>query len=286
MRARGIVVAIVAMIVAGAAAGAQSPAVTRGDAGHVTVRAQGLPLGQLLRELAALTRMDLRVDPAVESVSVTVDLANVPIERAIHAVLQESGVNTVVAGLYRLSDDVTIRVVAGNPREAAAVALNLGGDTEEKLTKESDVSTATPPLPDEDTLAADKEQEKLAAEAMADETPPPAAGAMTSQAWMQAIFPNGGARITRSGPTMLPFIGDDGRPVVEVVPPGPRTEAMLPFVDEVGLPIVLPIQPRPDGMVMLPFTDERGQPLLVPAAPAAAPGGSTVPGRPPGGSGR
>ncbi len=289
MRARGIAVAIAAAIVAGETAGAQSPAVTRGDAGQVTVHAQGTPLGQLLRELAALTPMDLRIDPAVEGVSVTTEVVDVPIERAIYAVLQESGVNIVVAGLYRQTDDVRIRVVAGNPREAAAVLTNLVDATEQTAAKEMEaVSISTPPLPDDDTLAAAKAQEKLVADAAADERPATAPGAMTSEGWMQSIFLNGGLGASRGGATMLPFAGADGRPVVEIVAPGPRHEAMLPFVDEAGLPIVAPIQPRSDGMVMLPFVDERGQPLLVPAAPAVAPGGgpSPAPRVGPGGPGR
>lgn len=267
---------------------AQSALVVPGDAGRVSIRTQAAPLGQLLRELAAFTPMDLRLDPAVEGVSVSVDIADEPIERAIYAVLQESGVNTVVAGLYRRDDRVAIRVIAGNPREAVAVATtDLSETPSDKLAVIP--LTETPPLPDEDTLRANKENERL--EALAGQASQvdavPAPGAMTAQAWIQAIFPDGGARAPRAGAVVLPFTTDDGRPLTELVPPGRRTEAMLPFVDEVGLPIVLPIQPRTDGMVMLPFVNERDEPVLVPAAPpvGAAPGTSPTPGRPPGGPG-
>jgi hypothetical protein len=282
MPATIVAVAIAIAMVAGTAAAAQAPAVTRATDGRVSVRADGLPLGQLLRELAALTPMDLRIDPAVEDVSVSMDLVDVPVEHAIYLVLERSGVNSVVAGLYRTTDESQIRVVAGVPRDAVAVASTRGREAADERASKDDEAVAlpTPPLPSDDTLAADKEQEKLAAAAAAAEAAPPAPGAMTSAAWMQAMFPTGGVRTTRSGPTMLPFVDGAGQAIVEFVPPGPRHEAMLPFVDEAGLPIVLPIQPRPDGMVMLPFADAAGRPVLSPAAPTAPSIGSPTPGRP------
>jgi hypothetical protein len=240
----------------------QSRAVIGEAGGRVSIRAVQAPLGQLLRELAALTPMDLRVDPAVEGRPVTLALDHVFVERAVRQVLVESDVDHVVVGLERQDDSVPIRVVAGDPKRAVPVP----GETARESLAAVDETAADGGAPR--TGAGDEKEGEnepdlslpgQAADSGTTSTP----GNMTPEQWLQALAPAGVVRQQRSGPIMLPFVGEDGKAVVVNVPPGPKTEAVLPFSDENGKAIVVPISPRSDGMTMLPFANEDGSPVLV-----------------------
>jgi hypothetical protein len=280
---RSLSTAVVVSVVTAASVWAQSGVVVPDGPERVSIHAQEVPLGQLLRELAGLTPMVLRIDPAVEHVPVSVDLDRVYIEHAIAAVIRESDVDSVVVGLQRMDASTPVRVLAGKAQAAVEVAGIASIADDNVPPKEFDVDVgAPPPLPGDEELARGKDREMSEAafaESGADADTP---GNMTSTEWMGALFPPGRVGVPRGGTMMLPFVDDSGQPIVQPVAAGPRSAAMLPFVDEAGRPVVVPIQDRPDGLVMLPFV-ENGQPLLVPRAtstgsvPAPA---SPVPGRP------
>jgi hypothetical protein len=261
---RRFVVGLTALMsLAAATAGwSQSRAVVGEADGRVSVHAVQAPLGQLLRALAGLTPMDLRVDPAVAGRPVTLQLDHVFVERAIRQVLVESDVDHVVAGLERQDGSVPIRVVAGDPRRAVPVPAMAEGNP--SMARDETVAEAVAARPGSEE---DEGQEAEPGVPIADQSGDVGAGNtpgnMTPEQWLQALAPAGVVRQQRSGPIMLPFVGDDGQALVVNVPPGPKTEAVLPFSDENGQAVVVPISPRSDGMTMLPFANEDGSPVLV-----------------------
>jgi hypothetical protein len=102
---------------------AQSTAITVVAPGVVTVKAEGVPLGDLLKQLSTLVAMDrLKIAPAALGVPVTVDAERVPVAEAMFLVLK--------------ADAVTAPVVIGNAENrgksevdatAAAMMASSGG---------------------------------------------------------------------------------------------------------------------------------------------------------------
>jgi hypothetical protein len=83
---------------------AQSPAITVVAPGLVTVKADGVPLGDLLRQLSALVPMDrLKIAPAALSAPVTLDAERVPVTEAMFLVLKASNVDYVMSGTRLLA---------------------------------------------------------------------------------------------------------------------------------------------------------------------------------------
>ena len=78
---------------------AQSTAITVVAPGLVTVRAEGVPLGDLMKQLSTLVAMDrLKIAPAALSVPVTVEAERVPVAEAMFLVLKASNVDYVMSG--------------------------------------------------------------------------------------------------------------------------------------------------------------------------------------------
>ena len=87
---------------------AQSTAITVVAPGLVTVRAEGVPLGELLKQLSTLVAMDrLKIAPAALSVPVTVEAERVPVAEAMFLVLKASNVDYVMSGLRLLAGGTT-----------------------------------------------------------------------------------------------------------------------------------------------------------------------------------
>jgi hypothetical protein len=97
---------------------AQSTAITVVAPGVVTVKAEGAPLGDLLKQLSTLVAMDrLKIAPAALGVPVTVDAERVPVAEAMFLVLKASNVDYVMSGT---------RLLAGGTTEAAAGRVEAG----------------------------------------------------------------------------------------------------------------------------------------------------------------
>jgi hypothetical protein len=83
---------------------AQSTAITVVAPGLVTVRAEGVPLGDLLKQLSTLVAMDrLKIAPEALSVPVTVEAERVPVVDAMFLVLKASNVDYVMSGTRLLA---------------------------------------------------------------------------------------------------------------------------------------------------------------------------------------
>lgn len=267
----------IALITAGGLAAAQGRVVAPRPDGLVSVRAEAAPLGQILRELAALAPLELRIDPAVESVPVTLQLEDVAAGTALLAVLRGSGVDVVVSGWPRPGQPERARVVAGRAEAAREVVVAHGA---------SAGAPASVDAPAAATADEARERKKeLDAEVATSEPDDPGdtPGNMTPEEWLKALVPaRPPARI--EGPVMLPFVDEFGEPLVQTVVPAPNAPVMLPFVDDQGQPLVVPRQPAPMDLVLLPFVED-GRPVIVPAVPrrgSPAPTVSKVPGFRPG----
>jgi hypothetical protein len=264
----------------------QAQAVRASDPDHVSVSAAGVPLVDLLVELAAVTPMDLEVEPAVGREPVTIELEDVYVEIAIRDVIEASGADSVIAGLYRSDVTLPIRVTVG---DAARVVTVATGASAPRRTNQGApapfAASAADSVASKDTDAFDS----LAGGGSlggGGSVPQETEGNATPEELMAAFAP-GTPKRQRSGPVMLPFTNPDGSPMIVQVEPGPKTTAVLPIADEAGNPVVVPLAPpRIDGQLMLPFTNPDGTPMMVPG-PAADPGVQTspvpgvVPGDPP-----
>lgn len=127
----GTAVAVSAWTVA-----AQTPAITVVAPGLVTVKADGVPLGDLLRQLSTLVAMDrLKIAPAALSAPVTLEAERVPVTEAMFLVLKASNVDYVMSGT---------RLLAGGAGQAApgradtAVASNNDGGAPGTSTRNSE----------------------------------------------------------------------------------------------------------------------------------------------------
>lgn len=109
-----------AVVVSVWTAAAQTAPITVVAPGLVTVKADGVPLGDLLRQLSTLVAMDrLKIAPAALSAPVTLDAERVPVAEAMLLVLKASNVDYVMSGTRLLAGGAG---QAAPGRAAAAVA--------------------------------------------------------------------------------------------------------------------------------------------------------------------
>lgn len=100
-----------AVVVSVWTAAAQTAPITVVAPGLVTVKADGVPLGDLLRQLSTLVAMDrLKIAPAALSAPVTLEAERVPVTEAMFLVLKASNVDYVMSGT---------RLLAGGAGQAA-----------------------------------------------------------------------------------------------------------------------------------------------------------------------
>jgi hypothetical protein len=113
---------------------AQSTAITVVAPGIVTVKAEGVPLGDLLKQLSTLVAMDrLKIAPAALSVPVTVEAEQVPVAEAMFLVLKASNVDYVMSGTRLLAGGAGEAkpgqgAAAEPPRETAANVAIIGAE--------------------------------------------------------------------------------------------------------------------------------------------------------------
>jgi len=114
------------LLLAGAVAMSAVPTfaqtVTRSSADHISVEAQSLPIGRVLRDLLAVAPIEaLMIDPKVESSSVTVHISNATPGEAINQILADSNLPFLVWGgargpwrIFVGDKDAALRVTAGS----------------------------------------------------------------------------------------------------------------------------------------------------------------------------
>jgi len=114
------------LLLAGAVAMSAAPTfaqtVTRSSADHISVEAQSLPIGRVLRDLLAVAPIEaLMIDPKVESSSVTVHISNATPGEAINQILADSNLPFLVWGgargpwrIFVGDKDAALRVTAGS----------------------------------------------------------------------------------------------------------------------------------------------------------------------------
>ena len=252
--ARGLLAWLVLLLLAAVRGVSAGQLVVQQPGDRVSLRVENAPLGLLLREFKALTPIELKMDAAVEGRPVTVTLENVPIEWAVNKVLTESGVNFVAAGLQRASAQLPIRLIVGDPTRT--VLVDEGNRLSDKEAPRSDL--AAPP-PEPPLTPAAREEDKPANQTSASNgAPDPAAsqgstGNTTSPGLLSILTPPPAAGAA-GGMVMLPFPGENGKPMEVSAAPGTRRPA------------------SPGGLIMLPFVNPDGSPMMVPAlAPSPAP---------------
>lgn len=196
---RSALVACAVALLSVTAASAQI--VTRNGDGTISMTGSDLPLGQVLRAIAQVSPFEkLAIDPKAEVRTVTLRLESLPIEQALTVVLQQAGVNYVLAG--------TVRLVVGDP--AAAVAVQQGA------TQPSANSPEPRELADENRV----ELPSRSDQADVKHVEPDNAGLERA-----LVFPSG-VPASQAGYAVLPFPSQDGAPNLVVLPPrGARPSA-------------------------------------------------------------
>lgn len=135
----------------GRGVGAQSP-ITVVAPGVVTVHADGVALGDLLRHLSTMVAMDrLKIAPAALASPVTLHVEQVPVTEAMFLVLKASDVDYVMSGTRLLAGGAGAAAAGGSGREeraAAPVARSAAAagdlDVERERARARVASTAVP----------------------------------------------------------------------------------------------------------------------------------------------
>ena len=115
-------VLLLAGAVAMSASSTFAQTVTRSSADHISVEAQSLPIGRVLRDLLAVAPIEaLMIDPKVESSSVTVHISNATPGEAINQILADSNLPFLVWGgtrgpwrIFVGDKDAALRVNGGS----------------------------------------------------------------------------------------------------------------------------------------------------------------------------
>jgi hypothetical protein len=133
-RARTFVSAIFLVSPVLLANAAWAGSLTRLDQDHVTVRANAVPVGQVLAELDGLKRLhNLFIEPAIESRMISVNIEKVGLADAAVQILTQSGLDFIVWG---------DRIFVGDPK--AAVQMRQAGQPVAAPVEEVAVAEAAP----------------------------------------------------------------------------------------------------------------------------------------------
>lgn len=112
------------------------------DAGHVAVRAAGVPMGQLLGELDGMMRLDnLFIEPAIEKRVVTVSIERVALADAAVQILKESGLDFIVWGRRIFVGDPTTAVQLARQGASGAVETAAAAPPEEPIAGSDSITT-------------------------------------------------------------------------------------------------------------------------------------------------
>jgi hypothetical protein len=118
------------------AAAEPQPAV--GQDVRITLDARGLPLGKLVKQIAALARVeDVTIDPSLENVLVSVKLDGATPADAFRAVLVDAGADFAIWG----GNGAELRVLAHGLKARGPAAAARGGKT--AATEKSELEAAT-----------------------------------------------------------------------------------------------------------------------------------------------
>jgi hypothetical protein len=214
----GVVTALVGLL-STLPALASSPAAASQDV-RISVDARGVPLGKLLREFAALARVDqLVVDRDLERILVSVKLDGVPAAEAFRAILTDAGVDFAIWG----GEGPDLRIVAHafDRQGSATNAASRGALAARDKSIEAMAAVA------KGTEAADDPSEASWA------PDPPAAQADPVSAFLiqgaPAAAPTSAATVENPGravPLMLPTSPENG--IAGAGKPGSSTSADVP----------------------------------------------------------
>jgi hypothetical protein len=119
---------------------ASAGSLTRLDPDHVSVRANGVPVGQVLSELDAMKRLpNLFIEPAIESRTISVSIDKVGLADAAVQILTQSGLDFIVWG---------DRIFVGDPK--AAVQMRAASQPAAEAPVEATVvAEVVPGVPEE-----------------------------------------------------------------------------------------------------------------------------------------
>ena len=133
-RARTFVKAVLVVTPVLLADAASAGSLTRLDQDHVSVRANAVPVGQVLSELDGLKRLhNLFIEPAVASRTISVSIDKVGLADAAVQILTQSGLDFIVWG---------DRIFVGDPK--AAVQMRQAGQPAAAPVEEVVVAEAVP----------------------------------------------------------------------------------------------------------------------------------------------
>jgi hypothetical protein len=133
------------LLLAGAVAISAAPSfaqtVTRSSADRISVEAQSLPIGRVLRDLLAVAPIEaLMIDPKVENNSVSAHLYDVTPGEAINQILADSNLPFLVWGgargpwrIFVGDKDAALRVGAGTPLPGGAAITPQNREAEERV---------------------------------------------------------------------------------------------------------------------------------------------------------
>ena len=136
------------LLLAGALAISAAPSfaqtVARSSADHISVEAQSLPIGRVLRDMLAVAPIEaLMIDPKVENHLVSVHLYDVAPGEAINQILADSNLPFLVWGgargpwrIFVGDKDAALRVGAGTPLPGGGVATPQTTEVEERVLEE------------------------------------------------------------------------------------------------------------------------------------------------------
>ena len=132
------------LLLAGAVAMSAAPTfaqtVTRSSADRISVEAQSLPIGRVLRDLLAVAPIEaLMIDPKVESSSVTVHISNATPGEAINQILADSNLPFLIWGgargpwrIFVGDKDAALRV-SGGSRPGQGVPTPQNREAEQRV---------------------------------------------------------------------------------------------------------------------------------------------------------
>lgn len=139
--ARRVAFLLLAGAVAMSAAPTFAQTVTRSSADHISVEAQSLPIGRVLRDLLAVAPIEaLMIDPKVENHAVSVRLYDVTPSEAINQILADSNLPFLVWGgtrgpwrIFVGDKDAALRVTSGSSLPGGRSITPQNREAEERV---------------------------------------------------------------------------------------------------------------------------------------------------------
>ncbi len=205
----------------------------------VNLTLEGVPLGEAFQRLGAMVRIDVRIEPGLESQPVSLVIEGQDRRVALVELLRASGVNYVTAGLWR-TDGEPIKIIVGNAQNAVALDPPVSADKEAmRLAQASPRPLATPPAASSSVDTSHKEKADTARYS----------GEVVSAEQQAAI--DAGLEATKTAVESIPLGPYANRPSDAAGPAGavaPKGLPILPFPDSNGKPIPIVAPPKGPGV--------------------------------------